>query len=43
MRLLPPSETGFSGTALLNAVTQSALIEELIKRGYTKVDLHERG
>jgi hypothetical protein len=43
VRLLPPPDSGFSGTALLNAVTQAAMIEELIRRGYTKVDLYERG
>jgi len=29
---------GFSGTAKLLAVDQAALIEELLKRGYTRVD-----
>jgi hypothetical protein len=43
VRLLPPPETGFSGTALFNVVTQAAMIDELIRRGYTKVDLDARG
>jgi hypothetical protein len=38
VELLPPPEFGFSGTAKLYAVESAALIEELLKRGYTRVD-----
>jgi hypothetical protein len=37
VELLPPPEAGFSGTALLFAVAQAALIQELKARGYTEV------
>jgi len=37
VELRPPAETGFSGTARLYAVAQATLIEELLKRGYTRV------
>jgi len=38
VELKPPPGLGFSGTAKFLAVDQAALIEELIKRGYTRVD-----
>ena len=38
VELLPPADSGFSGTAKLLAVEQAALIAELLKRGYTRVD-----
>jgi hypothetical protein len=38
VELRPPAGSGFSGVAKLLAVEQSALIIELLKRGYTKVD-----
>ena len=38
VELKPPPDFGFSGTAKLLAVEQAPLIEELLKRGYTKVD-----
>jgi hypothetical protein len=37
VELRPPPEAVFSGTAKLAAVAQAALIEELLKRGYTRV------
>jgi len=37
VELRPPEDSGFSGTAKLLAVAQSALIAELEKRGYTRV------
>ena len=38
VELKPPPEMGFSGTTKLYAVESAALIEELIKRGYTRVE-----
>jgi len=38
VELKPPADSGFSGTAKLLAVEQAAMIEELLKRGYTRVD-----
>jgi len=38
VELKPPAESGFSGTAKFLVVEQAALIEELLKRGYTKVE-----
>jgi len=38
VELKPPPDSGFSGTAKLLAVEQSGLIDELLKRGYTRVD-----
>jgi len=38
VELRPPAESGFSGTALLDAVTQAVLIEALLARGYSMVD-----
>lgn len=38
VELKPPDGSGFSGTALLLAVEQAALIAELLKRGYTRVE-----
>ena len=35
VELVPPAESGFSGTAKFLAVAQAALIQELLKRGYT--------
>jgi hypothetical protein len=37
VELKPPAETGFSGTAKFLVVEQAPLIEELLKRGYTRV------
>jgi hypothetical protein len=37
VELKPPADSGFSGTAKFYAVAQAAMIEELIKRGYTRV------
>lgn len=37
VELMPPAETGFSGTAFLNETVDAVLIAELIKRGYTRV------
>lgn len=37
VELKPPSDSGFSGTTKLYALEQAALIEELLKRGYTRV------
>ena len=37
VELKPPVETGFSGTALLRAIEDAVLIEELLKRGYVTV------
>jgi hypothetical protein len=37
VELRPPAETGFSGTTRLYAVASAALIQELLKRGYTVV------
>jgi hypothetical protein len=42
VELQPPPDSGFSGTAKFLAVEQSALIEELLKRGYRRVD-RDRG
>jgi hypothetical protein len=36
--LKPPPETGFTGTAKFDAVEQHAMIEELLRRGYTRVE-----
>jgi hypothetical protein len=38
VELKPPADTGFSGTAKFLVVEQAPLIEELLKRGYTKVE-----
>jgi hypothetical protein len=38
VELKPPADTGFSGTAKFLVVEQASLIEELLKRGYTKVE-----
>jgi hypothetical protein len=38
IELKPPADTGFSGTAKFLVVEQAPLIEELLKRGYTKVE-----
>jgi hypothetical protein len=38
IELLPPPDAGFSGTALLYSVSQAVLVEELLRRGYTKVE-----
>jgi hypothetical protein len=38
VELRPPADAGFSGTARLDRATQAALIEELLKRGYTVVE-----
>jgi hypothetical protein len=38
IELKPPASTGFSGTAKFLVVEQASLIEELLKRGYTKVE-----
>jgi hypothetical protein len=38
VELKPPAAFGFSGTAKFFAVEQAALIAELLKRGYTKVE-----
>jgi hypothetical protein len=37
VELKPPASTGFSGTAKFLVVEDAVLIEELLKRGYTKV------
>jgi hypothetical protein len=37
VELKPPADSGFSGTALLRAVEDAALIAELLKRGYVTV------
>jgi hypothetical protein len=42
VELRPPAEFGFSGTAKLLAIEQASMIEELLKRGYTRVD-RDRG
>lgn len=38
VELQPPPEMGFGGTTKLYAIESAALIEELIKRGYTRVE-----
>lgn len=38
VELKPPVDAGFSGTTRLYAVEQADLIEELLKRGYTRVE-----
>jgi hypothetical protein len=38
VELKPPAAFGFSGTAKFFVVEQAVLIQELLKRGYTKVD-----
>lgn len=38
VELRPPADTGFSGTAKFLVVEQAALIAELEKRGYTRVE-----
>jgi hypothetical protein len=38
VELRPPVEFGFSGTAKFLVSEQAALIEELLKRGYTRVE-----
>lgn len=38
VELLPPASFGFGGTALLHAVQDAALIQELIRRGYVNVE-----
>ena len=38
VELRPPAAAGFSGTTKLYAAEQAALIEELLKRGYTRVE-----
>jgi hypothetical protein len=38
VELKPPPDEGFSGTAKFLVVGQAALIADLLKRGYTKVD-----
>ncbi len=38
VELRPPGDSGFSGTAKFLADSQSVLIAELLKRGYTKVE-----
>lgn len=35
IELVPPAAFGFSGTAKFLAVSQSTLVAELLKRGYT--------
>jgi hypothetical protein len=35
VELVPPADSGFSGTAKLRAQADSALVQELLKRGYT--------
>ena len=42
VELKPPPEFGFSGTVKYYAAEHSALIVELLKRGYTRVD-RDRG
>jgi hypothetical protein len=42
VELQPPPAFGFSGTAKFLIVEDAVLIEELLKRGYTRVD-HDRG
>jgi len=37
VELRPPADSGFGGTATLLVAGQSALIQELLNRGYTKV------
>lgn len=37
VELKPPPNAGFSGTAKFLAVEQAPMIEELLKRGYTRV------
>ena len=38
VELAPPPDQGFSGTAKFHAVEQAALIAELIRVGYTRVE-----
>ncbi len=38
VELRPPADFGFGGTVKLLAASQSVLIAELLKRGYTKVE-----
>jgi hypothetical protein len=38
VELKPLASTGFSGTAKFLVVEDAVLIEELLKRGYTKVE-----
>jgi hypothetical protein len=37
VELAPPPSAGFSGTAKFLSVSQAPMIEELIRRGYTRV------
>ena len=37
VELKPPPDSGFSGTAWFHAIDQKGMIEELLKRGYTRV------
>jgi hypothetical protein len=38
VELKPPAALGFNGTAKLHVRDHAALIVELLKRGYTKVE-----
>jgi hypothetical protein len=38
IELRPPAAFGFSGTAKFFALAQAKLVDELLKRGYTKVE-----